>query len=67
MKMRLNIRRLILAGIILAVMPAAAIAGCSRESEVMDPLKEVVKNTPALPDIDTAAPLRTETATFALG
>jgi hypothetical protein len=57
----------ILIVIILTAIITGVSSGCGRENQVMDGNNNMITTTPKLPSIDTAAPAKTETATFALG
>jgi hypothetical protein len=58
---------IILLGIMLTVIFAGANSGCGKENGVMNSENNISITTPTIPPIDTAAPVKTETATFALG
>jgi hypothetical protein len=51
----------VLGAFILGAVLSSSLAGCGKEDETMGVRKE------GIPAIDASAPLRTETATFALG
>ena len=57
----------VLGALILGAVFSSSLVGCKRESETMD----VINNKPVpkggIPAIDASAPVRAETATFALG
>jgi hypothetical protein len=58
---------IILLGIMITVIFAGANSGCGKENSVMNSENNISTTSRAIPPIDTAAPVKTETATFALG
>jgi hypothetical protein len=58
---------IILLGITLTAIVAGVSSGCGKENQVMDGVNNMTATTLKLPPIDTVAPVKTETATFALG
>jgi hypothetical protein len=53
--------------ILLAALAAGVISGCSTEERALDKNNNITATARVMPPIDAAAPLKIETATFALG
>ena len=57
----------ILGAFILGAVFSSSLVGCKKEDETMGPANGGLISDGGIPAIDTSAPVRTETATFALG
>jgi hypothetical protein len=58
---------IILICIMLTTIITVVNSGCSNEYQVMDGVNNMKITNPTIPPIDTVVPVKTETATFALG
>jgi hypothetical protein len=66
-KMIIKAIKIIVPSILLAALAAGVIPGCSREDQALDKSNNIRATAKMIPPIDAAAPLKIETATFALG
>jgi len=66
-----NLRKVTIVGVlgvlILGVVLSSSFVGCKKENKTMDVTKDGLVPNVGKPAIDASVPMRTETATFALG
>ena len=60
-------RLVLLGAILIGVILAGILPGCAKENTMVNFAEDDVIPNPSIPPIDAAAPVKTETATFALG